>query len=631
MRSRFPKMLLAICAAALTVCLRGEEEMTAAQIKSLPPPADKVISFAKDVKVILGHRCFDCHGNGKKKGGLDMSSRELLLKGGKTGPAVVSGKSSQSHLIKLVSGFDPDSIMPNKGERLTRDEIGILIAWIDQGLKWDEVSLAAKNKKADIKPRHPAVPAGTGNPIDLFLASYLAKNGVPSTAPVDDAVYARRVYMDTVGLLPPPQELHDFIADKSPGKREQLVKRLLAQEQGYADHWISFWSDLLRNGTTLAGIDGFANVNISGWLEKSLKTNVPYNQFVGALVNPTKETEAFIKGVRMRGVVPASQTPEMQAAQNISQVFLGVQIKCASCHDSFVSRWTLADSYGLASVLTDKPLELVRCEIPTGKTAEVRFLYPELGAIDGAAPRPQRMQRLAELITSKENGQFARTIVNRLWGRLLGRGLVDPVDEMENDPWHPELLDWLASDFADNGYDLRHTLELILTSRAYQMQSVPPGKEKKPGDTQFVFRGPRGRRMTAEQFVDAVKTLLSDPKRAWHDGTSPMMESLGRPDRNNVATTRDSDATTLQALEMINGPDMQKLIYDSPKIKDLVTETKASKNDLLTRWFMQGLGREPSANELKIADAAGGDKLSAETAADLLWVIVMLPEFQLIR
>ena len=194
----------------------------------------------------------------------------------------------------------------------------------------------------------------------------------------------------------------------------------------------------------------------------------------------------------------------MQAAQNISQVFMGVNLKCASCHDSFINDWTLADAYGLASIYADTELEMVRCDRPTGKTAPMKFLYPELGSIDPKAPKTERLKRLAEIITQKQNGRLARTAVNRLWARLMGRGLVEPVDDMEQPAWDPELLDWLAADFVANGYDLRKTIERILASDAYQLPSVPASEQV---SNQDVFRGPWVRRLSAEQFQDALSRI----------------------------------------------------------------------------------------------------------------------------
>ena len=149
-------------------------------------------------------------------------------------------------------------------------------------------------------------------------------------------------------------------------------------------------------------------------------------------MNPTPGSEGFTKGIVWRGVVNASQTPQMQAAQNISQVFMGVNLKCASCHDSFINDWQLADAYGLASIYADGPLEMVECDRPTGKTAPMKFLYDELGTDRrGRSHGPRGWSSSRTSLTGPKNGRLARTIVNRLWARFMGRGLVEPVDDME--------------------------------------------------------------------------------------------------------------------------------------------------------------------------------------------------------
>ena len=194
----------------------------------------------------------------------------------------------------------------------------------------------------------------------------------------------------------------------------------------------------------------------------------------------------------------------MQAAQNVSQVFLGLNLKCASCHDSFINDWTLKEAYALAAVFADEPLEMYRCDVPLGVTAAPAFLYPELGDIDADADRPRRLTQLVAALTGKANGRFTRTIVNRLWAGFFGRGLIEPVDEMDNPAWHAPLLDFLANDLIEHGYHLKHTMELMLTSQAYQLPSVGGGGRV---DADFVFNGPLVRRMNAEQFVDAVRSL----------------------------------------------------------------------------------------------------------------------------
>jgi hypothetical protein len=208
-----------------------------------------------------------------------------------------------------------------------------------------------------------------------------------------------------------------------------------------------------------------------------------------------------VKGIIWRGAVNASQRPPLQAAQNVSQVFLGINLKCASCHDSFISSWKLQDAYALASVFSDQPLELFRCDKATGEIAQPQFLNVEIGQIDASKDRTLRQKELASLITSPDNARLRRTIVNRLWARFFGRGLIEPIDEIDNPAWNQELLDWLAADLQAHGDDLQHVMQRMLTSRAYQM----PGVDGEPSESrEYVFRGPLVKRQTAEQFIDTI-------------------------------------------------------------------------------------------------------------------------------
>jgi hypothetical protein len=256
-------------------------------------------------------------------------------------------------------------------------------------------------------------------------------------------------------------------------------------------------------------IDG-GRKQISSWIFSALATNMAYDKFVAQLVNPNRDSEGFVNGINWRGAVNASQISQMQAAQSIGQVFMGVNLKCASCHDSFINDYTLADSYGLAAVYATNDLKIAECDKPTGRTAKVKFLYPELGDIELGLPREERMKRLAEILSSKKNGRLTRTVVNRLWGKFMGRGLVEPVDEMDQPAWEPALLDWLAEDLAENGYDLKRTMRWILTSGAYQLPAVNVGEQSAKD---FVFTGPAIRRISAEQFRDVLGQITG----TWFD------------------------------------------------------------------------------------------------------------------
>ena len=461
--------------------------------------------------------------------------------------------------------------MPFRKEPLASQELALLRRWIDQGARWptDQPSPAATPRLA---PRWPVVPKGPAhltNPIDRFVAAHLSAQGRPFPQPVSDRVFLRRVHLDLWGLLPSPQEVESFLWEEGGGKRERRVRALLADSDRYAEHWMSYWNDLLRNdeGVRYHG----EREPISEWLWKSLQENLSYDRLVQALLNPAGEDDprGFLVGVNWRGEISASQSRPMQAAQNSAHVFLGVNLKCASCHDSFVDRWKLSDSYGLASLFAREELELVRCDLPLGRTAAPRFIFPELGEIS-AGDREQRQRQAAALFTSPRNGRFARTLVNRIWGRLLGRSLVGGMDDPESIAWSPDLLDWLAWDFVENGHNLRRLLAQILTSRTYQMPSVLDSTGE---GASAAFGGPVPRRLTAEQFLDGVssvtgewKILRSDsgtpgrPSRAWRFKSSPLTRSLGRPIRDQVVLERNHESSTLQALELSFGDELNRLI-----------------------------------------------------------------------
>jgi hypothetical protein len=426
------------------------------------------------------------------------------------------------------------------------------------------------------------VPAnGQPHPIDAFVARYAKAKSVAVPPLASDSVFARRACLDLTGLLPTPEEQDTFRRDPSSTKRTQLIDRLLRQDRKYAEHWITLWNDFLRNEDGVA-YPGETREWITDWLLQALETNMPYDRMVQSLLNPEGKDapRGFLAGINWGGDVSASQSVPMQAAQNSAQVFLGANLKCASCHDSFISRWKLADVFSLAAFFSDKPLEMARCEVKTGKTATASFLFPELEKEEMSL---SARVRAAALFTSSKNGRFARTIVNRYWRVLMGRGLVEPVDDLDTPARDQDLLDWLAADFADHGYDLRFLLRRIMTSRTYQAISVSENPQKVGA---FIFRGPLTRRLTAEQFIDAIGTVTGEWKvydrlngtpasyeRQWRFRSDRLTRALGRPDRSQVITTRTDESTTLQALELVNGEvfadqlrrGAQRLMSDPPQ------------------------------------------------------------------
>ena len=214
----------------------------------------------------------------------------------------------------------------------------------------------------------------------MLLAAHLQTQGVDLTKSVNDRVFAHRVFLDLVGLLPPPAELDAFVHDPAADKRTARGPAAALAREDYAVHWLAFWNDLLRNEYRGTGFIDDGRRQITGWLFRSLYENRPYSRFVHELISPVKGSEGFVKGIEWRGVVNAGPRRELQAAQTTAQVFLGTNLKCASCHDSFTNQWLLSDSHGLAAVFANGPLDIYRCDKATGEQARASFLFPEIGA-----------------------------------------------------------------------------------------------------------------------------------------------------------------------------------------------------------------------------------------------------------
>jgi uncharacterized membrane protein/mono/diheme cytochrome c family protein len=605
-----------------------------------------------EVRTIFAHNCYKCHSEVKTKGELRLDKKELAFKGGEGGPVIIPGKPDKSELIRRITlPRGHKEAMPSKEKSLTDKEIALLRFWVQQGAPWPDGEGKSVYRVAALEPRTPALPPATGDltqPIDRLVNAYFQRQEISWPAPVDDRLYLRRVYLDLIGLLPPPEQVMAFVADPRPDKRERLVRDLLDCPDEYAQHWLTFWNDALRNDYTGTGYITKGRFDITRWLYTSLQTNKPYNLFVKELISPTKESEGFIKGIKWRGTINASQRTEMQAAQNVSQVLLGLNLKCASCHDSFISDWKLEDAYAFANVFADSTLEVNRCDMPTGKMAGRRVIFEELGQIDSLASTEERLRQLADFLTQPQDGRLYRTLVNRVWAQLMGRGLVEPVDAMDNVPWDQDLLDWLASDFVANGYDIKRLIYTILTSKTYQLPSVGVQEPEMVAAQDYQFRGMLRRRLTAEQFADAVgaaiqpiytdsavvyarlpeslKGAITFP-RASLVKNDPFLTALGRPTRETVSTSRSSQANLLQALELTNGDLFNKALRKGAK---QWKKQYGSGEAIVREIYWKALGRPPHTEELRVARDLLGEHPSEESIQDFVWAMALHPEFQLI-
>ena len=328
-------------------------------------------------------------------------------------------------------------------------------------------------------------------------------------------VFARRVYLDVWGLLPTPERAAAFIADANPGKRDALVATLLADNQKYArplDLVLERPAAQRRRRHLLLGDRRPQEHHRVALRPRSRRTcrTTSSSRSCSIRPRPATPTDSSI-GVNWRGETSAAVTPWMQASQNTAQVFLGVNLKCNSCHDSFVSKWKLKDAYALAAYFSPDPkLQLYRCDVALDRYAEPGF------PLSRAESRCRRRSSLAgparrgrgDLHRSAQSAGCRARWSTASGSACFGHGIVANPDEMDGKPWSPELLDWLASDFVEHGYDLKHLIATIVTSRAYQMPAVTRTGE--PPARGYVFAGPEVRRLTAEQFGDAIGAITGE-------------------------------------------------------------------------------------------------------------------------
>lgn len=671
------------------------------------------------VRSILAHNCYKCHGPEKVKGELRLDSKQMAMKGGENGPVIIPGDAANSELFRRINlAADHEDVMPAKGKKLPQGDIDLLEFWIRKGAPWpDESNKQDVYRLAKLEPRNPPLPPASNNlqnPVDLWVNEYFKKNKIKWPSLIDDRTYLRRIYLDIIGLLPAAEEFDAFYKDARPDKRSIWVRKLLERNDDYAMHWLTFWNDALRNDYTGTGYITGGRFDITNWLYSSLQSNKPFHSFVKELISPQKESRGFIEGIKWRGVINASQTTEMQAAQNVSQVFFGLNLKCASCHNSFISDWKLEDAYGFANIFADTSLEISRCDKPTGKFTASRMLFKELGYIDSLATAEVKRKQLAENMVRPENGRLYRTMSNRIWAQLMGRGIVEPVDLMDNEPWSQDLLDWMSFNFAQNGANIKDLIYLITTSNTYQLPSTGFKEPNQVFEKDFKFKGMLRKRMSAEQFADAVSSIVApvfpdslikynpfeerppakpevkppvvkkaEPKPADNkpkDDKSPaaiaakkkkdaekalqkklaaerraagkikaenlvaekaillypraslivnnaFLTALGRPNRETVSTSRESQANLLQALELTNGDRFNEALMKGAQ----TWKAKYRTGDLIIKeLYKKALGRLPNEKEWKVAKQVVGENPSIECIQDLFWAIMLLPEFQII-
>ena len=506
-------------------------------------------------------------------------------------------------------------------------------------------------------PVPPKAKSPAFNPIDQFIAAKWESTGSKNVKRLpglcSDTVFLRRVYLDLVGVIPTIAEAKKFLSDSAPDKRVKLVDGLLAHKEDYAANWTPFWEDALASADVNQRGGIATHGNYRNWIYQSFVENKPYDVMVAELIDPLmpgyqKPTIGQANGKRVVTTFIQNEThndTELTAA-NTAQVFLGTGMKCASCHSHFLNKeWPQVRFMGFAGMFGSNDVELIRCEQRSGQFIPAKFPFDLPGIPDDLpTSENERLHRLTQLLVDPTNPRFAKTIVNRLWKRYIGIGLFAPVDDFRLDqpPSNPELLDWLADDFIRHGFDLKHTIRLILTSRTYQLRYDPELEDHfdvaKPTLARY-YRSPSLRRLTAEELIDSIRAATSQSleakKRLYLDKTvSSLTRALGKPSaRNEISTSRADDVAVVQALELLNGEDFYHLVYNG-KVLDQAAQ-KEGFAEAINRLYWSAFSRPATPKEQKLGVAflkAGGEaKPGHEALGDMLWALFTSPEFQYIR
>jgi len=587
------------------------------------------VEFYRDVQPILEAKCYGCHQGGKAKGGLRLDTRAAALKGGESdGPAIVPGKPAESAIF-IRTTADSDEIMPphGKGEALNRAELATLERWIAEDAHWPDLRVST----------------------------------LKMTPLSDDLTFLRRVTLDTVGVVPSEEEIRTFLADASPDRRAKTIDHLLADPR-WADRWMGYWQDVLAENPNILN----PSLNNTGpfrwWIYESLLDDKPMDLFVTELIR--MEGSVLFGGPAGFGMAAQNDVPMAQKAMIVSSAFLGVEMKCARCHDSPANLSKQQDLFELAAMLEKKPIKLpatssvpldrihqggrkplIEVTLKPGSIVEPKW---PLGKFSSESVAPALAQKagdsrdqLAALLTAPQNTRFAQVVVNRFWQQLMGRGLVEPVEDWEKGrPSHPELLAWLGREFVRSGYSAKAIQRLILNSHAYQRQVDSTLSEQEP-----LFVSPALRRLAAEQIVDSLFTAtgkpfaleemsldvdgdrsaaesitLGKPRRAWMlastsnerdrpslmlpriQAVSDVMEVFGwRGARVDPASRRETSPNMLQPAIVSNGIVggwLTRLSDDHGLVRLALAEQPVEA--LVDRLFLRLLTRAPSAEEREI-------------------------------
>ena len=501
-------------------------------------------------------------------------------------------------------------------------------------------------------PMAESIPANTplppkNNYIDELVQAKWDKLKLTPSPLCDDATFLRRAYLDCIGTLPTPEEVRAFLDDKDPKKREKAVDRILARNE-YADFWALKWGDLLRNQRKGQKEQQRGTYAFHAWIRNAFATNMPYDQFVRNIIAAQGTVDQHPPVIWYRTVRNLTHQ-----TNDTAQLFLGTRINCAQCHHHPYEKWSQDDYYQLQAFfarmgrksgeIAQEPAIFVQPNGEVRNPATGKVMAPR--GLDGPAvtinmdedPR----HKLVDWMVAKDNPFFARAISNRLWGHFLGRGLVEPVDDMRvtNPPSNPELLDAMARDLIEHKYDLKQLIRTIMLSSTYQLSSEP--NEGNIHDQQNYARA-YPRRLLAEVMLDALCSITGAQEnfQGLPKGTraiqlpdesiaSQFLDTFGRPTRETACECeRPREANLAQALQLLNSTDLQNKIAAPQGRLTTLLKDKKSDEALIEELYLWAYCRKPREQELATVRAYIAAQQDRKAAfEDLLWALLNSKEF----
>ena len=602
-------------------------------------------------------------GSGKKLTKLEVTPTERVLiepAGEVKLKAVATFSDGTVRDVTRLAVFEPNNlgVKVSADGVVTRERFGettVLVRFLGQQVP---VRLAFAPERKDFAWSDPA-PA---NFVDGHIFKKLRTLRMNPAGVCDDATFLRRAWLDLLGIVPPPDAVRAFVADSTADKRAKLADSLMKRPE-FATFWALKWADLLKIEERQLDTKGMEVFH--GWIRKAIAENKPLDKFAAELIAARGSTYENPAANWWR----ANRDP-VTRAENTARVFLGTQLNCAQCHNHPFERWTQDDYYDWTSLFARVDYKILEnkardkndkrefkgdqlvtmkpgaASVPnprTGTGAKARFL----GVAAPVKPTADRdeLQSLAEWLP--HSPMFARTQVNRIWAQLMGRGIVDPLDDFRasNPPTHPELLDALVKDFTSHGYDLRHLIRTIMASRTYQLAS-----DGGDADDEANYSHALVRRLGAEQILDSMSAALAAPLRFpdWPNATRlaeipegrkhyhPITSDLdrfalafGKPPRLIASDCeRTNEPTVAQAFQLLSGPVINDLLTRKENLLGKLITTTKPDAEIISELYLATLSREPSATEIERAKShLASNKDKRRALEDLAWALVNAKEF----